>query len=74
MITEEMIARINELARKSKSEGLNEAEKEEQQKLRRLYIESMKMNLRTQLDNIDVVEPDGSVVNLGEKYDRKKAH
>lgn len=74
MITEEMITRINELAKKSKSEGLNEAEKEEQQKLRKLYIESMKMNLRAQLDNIDVVEPDGSVVNLGEKYDRKKAH
>lgn len=74
MITEEMITRINELARKSKSEGLNEAEKEEQQKLRKLYIESMKMNLRAQLDNIDVVEPDGSVVNLGEKYDRKNAH
>lgn len=74
MITEEMITRINELARKSKSEGLNEAEKEEQQKLRKLYIESMKMNLRAQLDNIDVVEPDGSVVNLGDKYDRKKAH
>lgn len=74
MITEEMITRINELARKSKSEGLNEAEKEEQQRLRKLYIESMKMNLRAQLDNIDVVEPDGSVVNLGEKYDRKKAH
>lgn len=74
MITEEMITRINELARKSKSEGLNEAEKEEQQKLRKLYIESMKMNLRAQLDNIDVVEPDGNVVNLGEKYDRKNAH
>lgn len=74
MITEEMIKRINELSRKSKAEGLNEAEKEEQQKLRKLYIESMKMNLRAQLDNIDVVEPDGSVVNLGEKYDRKKAH
>ena len=35
MITEAMIARINELAKKSKAEGLTEAEKEEQQKLRK---------------------------------------
>lgn len=74
MITEAMIARINELAKKSKAEGLTEAEKEEQQKLRKEYIESFKMNLRSQLNNIDVVEPDGSVVNLGEKYDRQKTH
>lgn len=74
MITEAMIARINELAKKSKSEGLTEAEKEEQQKLRREYIESFKMNLRSQLNNIDVQEADGSITNLGEKYDNKKAH
>lgn len=74
MITEAMISRINELAKKSKAEGLTEAEKEEQQKLRKEYIESFKMNLRSQLNNIDVVEPDGSVVNLGEKYDRQKTH
>ena len=74
MITEAMIARINELARKSKAEGLNESEKEEQQKLRREYIESFKMNLRSQLNNIDVQEADGSITNLGEKYDSKHTH
>lgn len=74
MITEAMIARINELAKKSKTEGLTEAEKEEQQKLRREYIESFKMNLRSQLNNIDVQEADGSIINLGEKYDNKKTH
>lgn len=74
MITEAMIARINELAKKAKTEGLTEAEKEEQQKLRREYIESFKMNLRAQLNNIDVQEADGSIVNLGEKYDREKTH
>ena len=73
-MTNEKIARINELYKKSKAEGLTEAEKEEQQKLRKEYIESFKMNLRSQLNNIDVVEPDGSVVNLGEKYDRQKTH
>lgn len=71
MMTKEKIERINELARKSKAEGLNDAERQEQQVLRREYIESMKVNLRGQLDNIDVQEPDGSIVNLGEKYRKK---
>ena len=62
------IQRINELARKAKAEGLTPAEKEEQQKLRREYIAAVKMNLRTQLDNIDVQEKDGTIVNLGERY------
>ena len=62
------IDRINELARKSKAEGLNAAEREEQQRLRREYIEAIRGNLKSQLDNIDIVNPDGSVENLGEKY------
>ena len=57
LITQEMIDRINELARKAKAEGLTEEEKEEQQKLRRAYIDAFKANLRAQLDSIKVVEP-----------------
>ncbi|MDD3279343.1 MAG: DUF896 domain-containing protein [Lachnospiraceae bacterium] len=68
------IERINELARKAKTVGLTASEKEEQQKLRREYIEAVKMNLRSQLDNIDVEEKDGSIVNLGEKYGNKTRH
>ena len=61
--------RINELARKSKTpEGLTDAEKEEQKMLRARYIEAVRANLRGQLDNIDVLEHDGRIVNLGEKY------
>ena len=67
-MNEEKIARINELARKSKAEGLTEAEKEEQTILRQEFIASVRMNLRAQLDNIDIVNPDGSVENLGQKY------
>lgn len=70
----EKINRINELARKAKSEGLTEEEKLEQQKLRQEYIANIRMNLRAQLDNIDVQEADGSIVNLGERYGRKKSH
>ena len=53
---------INELARKSKTaEGLTDAEKEEQQMLRRIYIDSFKANLRAQLDNIEFVDDDKKV-------------
>lgn len=63
--------RINELARKSKAEGLTEEEKKEQAELRRIYIEAVRRNLRGQLDNISVVNPDGSIVNLGERHGKK---
>ena len=65
------IDRINELARKSKAEGLTEEEKAEQAKLRAEYVASVRNNLRSQLDNISIQEPDGSVVNLGDKYGKK---
>ena len=66
--------RINELARKSKAVGLTDQEKEEQARLRRLYIESVRMNLRSQLDAIDIREKDGTITNLGEKYGDKTKH
>lgn len=68
---EKMIDRINELARKSKAEGLTEAERTEQAELRRAYIEAVRTNLRTQLDNIDIVDKDGNIENLGDKYGKK---
>ncbi|SDB09019.1 Uncharacterized protein YnzC, UPF0291/DUF896 family [Pseudobutyrivibrio sp. YE44] len=68
MITEKDIARINELYHKQKGEGLTEAEKEEQAKLRRAYIDAIKGNVRAQLNNIDIVDENGKVENLGEKY------
>ncbi len=67
-ITEQQIQRINELARKSKAEGLTDAERQEQAALRQEYIASIRANLRAQLDNIDVQNPDGTVTNLGEKF------
>ena len=71
---QQKIARINELYRKSKAEGLTEAEKKEQKILRTEYMDSVKRNLRSQLNNIDIEEKDGSVINLGEKYGNKKGH
>lgn len=54
------IDRINELARKQKTEGLTEEEKAEQAVLRREYIEGYKKSLMSQLDNMYIVEPDGT--------------
>ena len=71
MINEQDLARINELARKSKAEGLTEAEAAEQKELRQRYIEAVRMNLRGQLNNIDIINKDGKIENLGEKYGKK---
>ncbi len=72
MLDEKKIARINELYHRSKAEGLTEEEKEEQAKLRKEYIAAVRMNLRGQLDRIDVQEADGTITNLGEKYGKKE--
>ena len=50
---DDVVVRINELYKKSKEEGLTELEKEEQQILRRRYIDSYKNNLRAQLQGIE---------------------
>ena len=56
----EVIARINELAKKAKTEGLNEEELVERDKLRRIYIDNVTGNLKGQLENTTIVYPDGS--------------
>ena len=58
-MTNEKIARINELYKKSKAEGLSEEEKKEQALLRQEYVASVKANLRNQLNNIDMMNADG---------------
>ncbi len=65
------IDRINELYHKSKNEGLTAEELEEQKILRKQFLADVRANLKSQLDNIDVVEKDGSVTNLGEAHGRK---
>ena len=70
-MNDQKIARINELYKKSKAEGLSEAELREQAILRKEFIEDFRRNLRSQLDNIDIKEADGSITNFGEKYGDK---
>ncbi len=59
------IDRINELARKSKAEGLTEAEKAEQTELRNEYRASVTGNLLQQLENTYIMTPDGKKRKIG---------
>lgn len=67
MKMDEVIARINELAHKAKAEGLTPEEIIERDKLRRIYIDSVKANLIGQLDNTYIVAPDGTKKKVGPK-------
>lgn len=64
---EEAIQRINELYHKSKKEGLTKAEAEEQARLRAEYVAAIRANLRGTLNNISIVEPDGSITDLAKE-------
>lgn len=68
MNMEERIARINELYHKSQAEGLNDGEKAEQARLRKEYVESIRANMKSQLDSIVIQHPDGSMEKLKDKY------
>ena len=74
MTLNEKIARINALYKKSQAEGLTEEERKEQALLRSEYAASVPDNLRSQLNNINIQNDDGSIENLGEKYGKKGTH
>lgn len=61
------ITRINELYRKSQNEGLTTEEKEEQKRLRAEYVAAIRGNLKSQLNNVTLLNPDGSVTELSKK-------
>lgn len=74
-MTNEQIARINELYKKSKSEtGLTPEEKEEQARLRRQYIDDFKRNLRGALENVDIQEKDGTITHVKDIPLKKAKH
>lgn len=67
MSLNDTIARINELAKKAKAEGLTPEELTERDKLRRIYIDSVKANLIGQLDNTYIVDNQGNKTPLKHK-------
>ena len=64
MSLNDIITRINELAKKAKTEGLTPEELAERDKLRRIYIDSVKANLTGQLDNTYIVDEKGNKIPL----------
>ena len=67
MNMDEVIARINALAKKAKTGGLTAEETAERDKLRRIYIDSVKANLTGQLNNTYILRPDGTKTKLEKK-------
>ena len=71
IVNEQVIKKLFLLYIKSIAEGLTPEEAKEQKILRKEYMELIRVNLRSQLNNIDMEQKDGSIVNLGEKYGEK---
>lgn len=68
----DLIARINELAKKAKTAGLTEEEAKEQSKLRRKYLEIFRSQVQATIENVKIVDPTGKDVTP-EKIKRLKA-
>jgi len=58
MLTDAQLARINELAKKKKEQGLTDQETIEQAELRKLFLEDFRGRFKAQLENIELVDPD----------------
>ncbi len=67
MNMDEVIARINQLAAKAKTEGLTEEETVERDKLRRIYIDNVKASLIGRLENTYIVDEKGNKTKLKHK-------
>ncbi|WP_432355054.1 DUF896 domain-containing protein [Sporosarcina sp. A2] len=62
MLEENKIKRINELAKKAKSDGLSIEEAKEQSQLRSEYLKTFRSTMRDTIENVKVVDPDGNDV------------
>lgn len=72
MITQEKIDRINFLAKKSREEGLTEAEALEQKNLRAEYVAAFRKSLENTLDNTVIQRPDGTRERVTKKNKKSK--
>ncbi|MBO4953939.1 MAG: DUF896 domain-containing protein [Clostridia bacterium] len=57
---QELIKRINELAKKSREEGLSETEKEEQAELRQRYIQMFRQGMENTLQGVYIMDEKGN--------------
>lgn len=77
MISQEKLTRINELANKSKQEGLTLTEQKEQKKLRQEYLKNVRQSFKNQLKSTKIVDPDGNDVTpekLKQEKERNQKH
>lgn len=72
MVTQEQIDRINELARKSREQELSPEEKDEQAKLRALYVKSFRDSLTAQLENTYIVDEKGNKKKVTRNPNKRK--
>lgn len=63
-----MLNRINELAKKKKTEGLTEEEQKEQKALYKIYLGEIRQQFSATLDNVSVKEKNGNVVPFKKAY------
>lgn len=77
MLSNEKLARINELSSKSKTEGLSKQEEAEQQELRQEYLAAFRGSMKQTIENVKVIDPEGKDVTpkkLKEVQKRKRMH
>lgn len=67
LLDENKLSRISELARLSKERDLTPSEKQEQKELRDEYRQGFVRNLKAQLENTKIINPDGTVINVADK-------
>lgn len=67
---EELIKRINELAKKSREEGLSEQEKAEQAELRAKYIQAFRQGVENTLSGVYIMDKDGNKKKVEKKSDK----
>ncbi|MBQ2840873.1 MAG: DUF896 domain-containing protein [Oscillospiraceae bacterium] len=64
---EKLVKRINELAKKSREEGLTETEKAEQAELRQQYIMKFRQGMENTLSNVYIVDENGNKKKIEKK-------
>lgn len=72
IVSDKKLQRINELAKKAKTVGLTEEETAERDLLRKEYLENFRKKFENQLQQIQILEPDGSVTPVRKKSKKKK--
>lgn len=72
MLTKDKLNRINELARKSKAEGLSVKEQKEQKNLREEYLQNVRKSFKNQLKSTKIVDEEGNDVTPQKLKDEKE--